>query len=71
MREIAIGLIGFGTVGSGVVEILQRNRDILEARVGLPIRLKRIADKDIVSDRGVQVDPVDAHDKCAGSSRRP
>ncbi|MGB6064086.1 MAG: homoserine dehydrogenase [Desulfomonilaceae bacterium] len=58
MREIAIGLIGFGTVGSGVVEILQRNRDILEARVGLPIRLKRIADKDIVSDRGVQVDPA-------------
>ena len=57
MREISIGLIGFGTVGSGVVQILQRNRDILEARAGLPIRLKRIADKDIVSDRGVQVNP--------------
>ena len=58
MREISIGLIGFGTVGSGVVKILQQNRDILEARVGLPVRLKRIADMDIVSDRGVQVDPT-------------
>jgi homoserine dehydrogenase len=57
MREISIGLIGFGTVGSGVVKIFQQNRDILEARVGLPVRLKRIADMDIVSDRGVQVDP--------------
>src|SRR5208283_357765 len=45
-------------VGSGVVKILQQNTDILEARVGLPVRLKRIADIDIVSDRGVPVDPA-------------
>lgn len=58
MKEISIGLIGFGTVGSGVVKILQENRDILEARVGFPLRLKRIADLDIKSDRGVDVDPA-------------
>lgn len=57
MKEICIGLIGFGTIGSGVVKILQENRDVLEARVGLPLRLKRIADLDITSDRGVSVDP--------------
>ncbi|MFH1113213.1 MAG: homoserine dehydrogenase [Pseudomonadota bacterium] len=57
MNEIAVGLIGFGTIGSGVVKILQENRDILEARVGIPIRLARIADMDIESDRGVRVDP--------------
>lgn len=56
MKEISIGLIGFGTVGTGVVKILQENRDILDARVGLPVRLKRIADLDIESDRGVKVD---------------
>jgi homoserine dehydrogenase len=58
MKEISIGLIGFGIVGSGVVKILQENRDILEARVGFPLRLKRIADLDIKSDRGVAVDPA-------------
>jgi len=56
MNEVSIGLIGFGTVGAGVVKILQESRDILEARVGFPVRLKRIADLDIESDRGVDVD---------------
>jgi homoserine dehydrogenase len=57
MKEICIGLIGFGTIGSGVVKILQENKDVLDARVGLPLRLKKIADKDVTSDRGVRVDP--------------
>ncbi len=56
MKEVSIGLIGFGTIGSGVVKVLQRSRDILEARAGLPLRLSRIADLDIVSDRGVSID---------------
>ncbi len=56
MNEICIGLIGFGTVGSGVVKIVQDNKDILDARVGIPLRVKRIADLDIESDRGVSVD---------------
>ena len=56
MNEISIGLIGFGTIGSGVVKILQENQDLLRARVGIPLRLKRIADLDLESDRGVQVD---------------
>lgn len=56
MKEISIGLIGFGTIGSGVVKILQDNRDVLESRVGIPLRLKRIADLDIETDRGVGVD---------------
>ncbi len=56
MDKISVGLIGFGTVGAGVVKILQENADLFEARVGHPISLKRIADLDIESDRGVQVD---------------
>jgi homoserine dehydrogenase len=56
MKEVSIGLIGFGTVGTGVVKILQENRDILDARVGVPVRLKRIADLDTETDRGVKVE---------------
>lgn len=57
MNEICVGLIGFGTVGSGVVKILQQNKEIIEARVGFPVKLKRIADLDVTTDRGVRVDP--------------
>ncbi len=56
MKEVAVGLIGFGVIGGGVVKILQENRDLLEARVGLPLRLKKVADLDIISDRGVEID---------------
>jgi homoserine dehydrogenase len=55
MREIKIGMIGFGTVGSGVVRILQKNSDLIEKRVGARIVLKRIADIDVKRDRGVRL----------------
>ena len=56
MEEIAVGLIGFGTIGSGVVQILKENQSIIEARTGFRINLKKIADLDIDSDRGVAFD---------------
>ncbi len=58
MREVGIGLLGFGTVGSGLVRALQANADILAERTGLRLVLRRIADLDLESDRGVTVDPA-------------
>ena len=55
MRDIKVGLIGFGTVGSGVARILQKNSKLIEKRMGARIHLKRIADIDIERDRGVKV----------------
>ena len=57
MREIKVGLIGFGTVGSGVVKILQKNSVLIEKRMGAKIVLKRIADIDLEKDRGVKLKP--------------
>ena len=57
MREIKVGMIGFGTVGSGVVKILQENANLIERRVGGKITLKRIADIDLEADRGVKLKP--------------
>lgn len=56
MKEIGIGLLGFGTVGAGVVEALQRNGDLLAGRIGVKLVLRRIADVDLERDRGVKVD---------------
>ncbi len=57
MREIKVGLIGFGTVGSGVVKILQTNSNLIEKRMGAKIVLKRIADIDLETDRGIKLKP--------------
>jgi len=58
MPALHVGLIGFGTVGAGMVEILLHNRQLISDRVGGEIVLKRIADLDIHSDRGVKIDPA-------------
>jgi homoserine dehydrogenase len=55
MKEIKVGLIGFGTVGAGVVKILQKNSNLIEKRMGAKIVLKRVADIDLKSDRGVRL----------------
>ena len=58
MDRIYVGLVGFGTIGTGLVKILQENGKLLEKRLGLPIVLKRIADLDVTRDRGVKVNPA-------------
>ncbi len=58
MPQIKIGLIGFGTVGAGMVEILINNRGLIADRIGAEIAVKKIADLDIASDRGVKIDPM-------------
>ncbi len=55
MTEIKVGLVGFGTVGSGVAKILQENARRLERRVGAKITLKKIADIDVETDRGIKL----------------
>lgn len=47
MKKINIGLIGVGTVGSGVVKILRKKSSILKEKIGIELFLKKICDKDI------------------------
>ncbi len=46
MRTINVGLIGLGTVGSGVVEIFERHAEHFRTRAGVDVRLTRFADRD-------------------------
>ncbi|MBN1105671.1 MAG: homoserine dehydrogenase [Deltaproteobacteria bacterium] len=55
MDKINIGIIGFGTVGSGTVQVLLENRALISDRVGSEIVVKRIADLDLETDRGLPV----------------
>jgi len=53
-KEINIGLIGLGTVGTGVAKILMRNKENLANRAGAKIVLKKAADIDLKKDRGIK-----------------
>jgi len=52
---VGIGLIGLGTIGTGVVKVLARNASVIEQRLGIPLRLVRIADLDLARDRGLDL----------------
>lgn len=54
-NEINIGLIGFGTIGAGVVEIFNEKKEYISEKVGKEVNLKRVADIDLTSDRGVEI----------------
>ena len=49
-------MIGFGTIGCGVVKILQDNQNIIKDRLGASVDVIKIADLDITTDRGVKVE---------------
>jgi homoserine dehydrogenase len=54
MREINIGLLGCGTVGTGVARLLLERRELIAARLGAVLNLKRVADVDTARDRGIR-----------------
>jgi homoserine dehydrogenase len=58
METIKVGLLGFGTIGAGVVKVFQNNGELLARRLGGPVELVRIADLDITTPRPVTVDPA-------------
>jgi homoserine dehydrogenase len=56
MREIKVGVLGLGVVGSGAVRLLQENADEIAHRVGARLVVKKIAVRDLNKTRAVQVD---------------
>ena len=56
MKKISVGLIGFGTIGTGVIKLLRDNGNLISERVGADICLRKIADIDIRRSRGITVD---------------
>ena len=56
MSTIKVGLLGFGTIGTGVVRNFQRNSATIGKRIGHAVELVRIADLDVTTDRGVELE---------------
>lgn len=54
-RSVRVGLLGLGTVGAGVLEVLERNRADIEQKVGRGIEVARILVRDPARVRSVAV----------------
>jgi homoserine dehydrogenase len=55
MREVGIGIAGFGTVGGGVLSILSRHAGDIEARLGARLAVKKVALRDTGKSRALDV----------------
>ncbi len=55
MEKIKVGLLGLGTVGTGVVRIIERHQDDLQRQIGCQIEVAKILVKNIEKDRTVEV----------------
>jgi homoserine dehydrogenase len=55
MREVGIGVAGLGTVGGGVLSILERHQREIEARLGARIVVRKVVLRDVEKARAVDV----------------
>ena len=63
-----IAILGYGTVGSGVFNVIRENNAIIEKRVGAPIEIKYVLDlRDFPGD---PVEPYLVHDSVRSSRIR-
>jgi homoserine dehydrogenase len=61
--KIKVGVIGLGTVGSGVWRILRDNAALIQERLGVPVEVVKIAVRDVARDRGLGIPPQFLTDK--------
>ncbi|MEG9269721.1 homoserine dehydrogenase [Qipengyuania sp. Mu-71] len=56
-EPLRIALAGLGTVGTGVIELLETNRSLIEGRAGRAIEIVAVNARDRARDRGVDLTP--------------
>jgi homoserine dehydrogenase len=55
---IRVGLLGCGTVGGSLVELIREQGDAIADRTGLRLEIARVAVRNTAKQRGVEVDPA-------------
>jgi homoserine dehydrogenase len=59
LKPIHVGLLGLGTVGSGTIEVLRRNREEITRRAGRDIVIKVAGARDLKKERAVNLDGIE------------
>jgi homoserine dehydrogenase len=55
MEAISIGLLGLGTVGTGVVKIIENHQDKIMHQVGCPVKVKKVLVKNVNKERDISI----------------
>ena len=62
MKPINVGLLGIGTVGGGTFTVLTRNQEEITRRAGRPIRIVKVADRDVARAKDITKGTVEIVD---------
>ena len=62
MKPINVGLLGIGTVGGGTFTVLTRNQEEITRRAGRPIRIVKVADRDVARAKEITKGTVEIVD---------
>ena len=71
MKPIKVALLGIGTVGSGVFNVLRRNQAEISARVGRGIEIVLVADRNLAHAKSITGDAVEVRDDAFAAVSRP
>lgn len=69
-NALRIAIVGLGTVGGGVIRLLETNHDLIARRAGRPIVIKAISARDRTKDRGVDLSPYEWVDDMSSLAAR-
>ncbi|KHK92347.1 homoserine dehydrogenase [Novosphingobium malaysiense] len=69
-EPLNIALAGLGTVGTGVVRLIETNAELIARRAGRPIRIVAVSARDRSKDRGVDLSRYDWEDDPAAMTVR-
>lgn len=58
VSEVRVGILGLGTIGTGVARILIEQQELMSRRLGKNVRLVAAADRDITTDRGLDLSGI-------------
>ncbi len=67
--DLRLAVAGLGTVGAGVVDLLQRNGDPVAARAGRRLRIAAVSARDRAKDRGIDLSGAVWHDDPVAMAR--
>ncbi|MGE5094978.1 MAG: homoserine dehydrogenase [Betaproteobacteria bacterium] len=71
MKPIHVGLLGLGTVGSGTIEVLRRNREEISRRAGRDIVVKVASARDLKKERKVSLEGIELVASAGAIVERP
>jgi len=71
VKPIHVGLLGLGTVGSGTIEVLRRNREEISRRAGRDIVIKVAGARDLKKERTVSLEGIELAPTAGAIVARP